>query len=428
MRSPIKQIIAGALVYFTTIAQVLGQAALLPNAEQQFLDNNGKPLASGSVDYFVPGTSTRKTTWRDPAQTQNNLNPAPLDIGGRGIMYGQGSYRQVVKDVNGNVIWDQPTTAFGSSQPTGATGTDTAPVGSVMAFTGFVVPINWQLAYGQALNRTTFAQLMNAITIQATGITCTNASTTLTGFTDTSLIRIGAPIEATCLPTSTTVATIVNATTITVSNAAAASLSVTATIFPWGNGDQVSTFNVPDLRGRAPVGADCMGFVASGSTCAGRLTASFYGANPGAAGQGGGTQSKNIGIANINAFTPTGSISTITPAGSVTISGGSGPQGLQSGTGGLVNIGGTGSGGTNVALAGSFSGTPTTPTFTGASLGSGTAFSVVNPDATVNYIIKVAANTTGAGGVVSFGGMFGDIVCALRPRPHSSRRPDRAYH
>ncbi|HEX5508909.1 MAG TPA: hypothetical protein VFX37_10440 [Pseudolabrys sp.] len=33
------------------------------------------------------------------------------------------------------------------------------------------------------------------------------------------------------------------------------------------------------------------------------------------------------------------------------------------------------------------------------------------PTLTVNYIIKVKANTTGAGGVVSLGGMFGDIVC-----------------
>jgi hypothetical protein len=177
---------------------VFGEAARLPNAEQQFFDNNGKPLASGSVTFSVPGTSTPKTTWRGAAQTTNNLNPVPLDIGGKAILYGQGSYRQVVKDVNGNVIWDQPTTAFGSSQPSGATGTDTAPVGSVMAFSGFVVPTNWQLAFGQAISRTTFAPLMAAITIQATGVGCISSSTTLTGFTDTSLIRIGAPIEATC--------------------------------------------------------------------------------------------------------------------------------------------------------------------------------------------------------------------------------------
>jgi tail collar domain len=317
MHSPFKQIIAGALVYLTAVTQVLAQAALLPDAKQQYLDDNGHPLASGSVQYYVPGTSVPKTTWRDSGQTINNQNPVPLDIGGRAVTYGQGSYRQQVRDVNNNVIWDATTTAYGSSQPSGATGTDTAPVGTILPFSGFVVPTNWLLAYGQALSRTTYATLMAAITIQATGISCTSSSTTLTGFADTSTIRIGAPIEATCLPTSTTVSSITNATTIVVSNAAAATSTVTATIFPWGNGDQVSTFNVPDLRGRSAVGADCMGFVASGNTCAGNLTATYYGANPGAAGQVGGTQSKNLTIANLNAFTPTGTISTITPAGTV---------------------------------------------------------------------------------------------------------------
>ena len=75
----------------------------------------------------------------------------------------------------GNVIWDQPTTAYGASQPSGATGTDTAPVGSVMAYSGFVIPTNWQLAYGQALSRTDFAALMTAITISAPGISTTLA-------------------------------------------------------------------------------------------------------------------------------------------------------------------------------------------------------------------------------------------------------------
>lgn len=416
MNRTTKQIIAGALIYITTIGQVFGQAALLPNAEQQYFDNNGKPLASGQVTYYVPGTATKKTTWQNSTQSVNNLNPVPLDIGGKGIMYGQGSYRQVVQDNLGNVIWDQPTTAYGASSPSGATGTDTAPVGFVGPFAGFVVPTNWQLAYGQALNRTTFAPLMAAMTISAPSISCISTSTTLTGFVDTSIIRIGAPIEATCLPTSTTVASITNATTIVVSQAAAATSTVTATIFPWGNGDQVTTFNVPDYRGRAPVGADCMGYVASGNACAGNLTATYYGSNPGASGQTGGTQSKNIAIANINSFTPTGTISTITPAGTVSVI--SVSSQVQTNSSGNITPAGGGStpapvsNNTSITSTGSLTGTPVTPTFAGASLGSGTAFSVVNPDATINYIIKVTPNSTGAGGVVSFGGMFGDIICA----------------
>ncbi len=420
MSTPAKQITAGAMIYFTTLGQVFGQAALLPNAEQQFFDNNGHPLASGSVQFYVPGTSTPKTTWQNSAQTINNQNPVSLDIGGKAILYGQGSYRQIVRDVNGNTIWDLPTTAVGSSAPSGATGTDTAPVGTMMPYGGFVAPTNWQFAYGQALSRTLFSDLMAAITIQATGIGCVNTSTTLTGFTDTSLIRVGAPIEATCLPTSTTVASITNATTIVVSQAAAATSTVTATIFPWGNGDQVSTFNVPDLRGRSAVGADCMGYVASGNTCAGNLTTTFYGANPGAGGQTGGTQSKTLTLAQLpTGITSTGSIST---SGTVTVNPPPTdnipvvPTTINSGTGGggtgtVPNSVGAGSWGGITSLTGSNTLTGTANLTSNNT--SGSAFGVVNPDATVNYIIKVTPNNTGAGGVVSFGGMFGDIVCDL---------------
>ena len=490
MHSATRQVIAGILIYFLTIYQVFGQAALLPNAEQQYFDNSGHPLASGSVTYYVPGTTTKKTTWQNSSQTVNNQNPVPLDIGGHSIAYGQGSYRQIVQDVNGDVIWDQPTTAYGSSQPSGATGTDTAPVGSVMAYGGFAAPTNWQFAAGQALSRTTFAALMTAITIQATGISCTNTSTTLTGFTDTSTIRIGAPIEATCLPTSTTVSSITNATTIVVSNAAAATSTVTATIFPWGNGDQVSTFNVPDLRGRAPVGADCMDFVALGSTCAGNLTTAFYGANPGAGGQEGGAQSETLAqgnlpnfvpkftgssgavnvtstptnvaqgsnvnvnqpgtgsptafpslsyssIASTGTFTPSGTISTFLGGVAVSATLGSTGSGYPASStvtltlsGGTCSVepqfsmsttsGGALTGSATLVTAGQCTTAPSNPAATTSGTGSGgtlnvtysaAPFATVPPSSTFNYIIKVAPNSTGAGGVVSFGGMFGDIIC-----------------
>ena len=41
----------------------------------------------------------------------------------------------------------------------------------------------------------------------------------------------------------------------------------------------------------------------------------------------------------------------------------------------------------------------------------GNAHAIVQPTLTINYIIKVKSNSTGAGGVVSLGGMFGDITC-----------------
>lgn len=86
-----------------------GQSALLPNGEQVFLDDNGVPLASGTVTFYVPTTTTPKNTWQDAGQSVLNTNPVTLDAAGRAIIYGSGTYRQIVKDSLGNVIWDQLT-------------------------------------------------------------------------------------------------------------------------------------------------------------------------------------------------------------------------------------------------------------------------------------------------------------------------------
>lgn len=84
-------------------------ATLLPNAKQQFLDGNGKPLVNGSVYFYIPATNTLKTTWQDSAEQIHNTNPIILDGSGEAIIYGSGEYRQVVYDAVGNLIWDQLT-------------------------------------------------------------------------------------------------------------------------------------------------------------------------------------------------------------------------------------------------------------------------------------------------------------------------------
>ena len=83
--------------------------SLIPNAKQQFLDANGNPLAGGFVYYYIPSTTTFKNTYQNAALTILNTNPIVLDSAGECIAYGAGSYRQIVTDVNGNLIWDQPT-------------------------------------------------------------------------------------------------------------------------------------------------------------------------------------------------------------------------------------------------------------------------------------------------------------------------------
>lgn len=84
-------------------------ATLLPTPEVQFIDANGNPLAGGTVDFYIPATTTRKTTWQDSGQVAANTNPVTLDAAGRAIIYGSGVYRAVVKDASGVTIYDQLT-------------------------------------------------------------------------------------------------------------------------------------------------------------------------------------------------------------------------------------------------------------------------------------------------------------------------------
>ena len=92
-------------------------AQQIPNGKQQFFNGNGTPLAGGSVYFYQPGTLTPVTTYQDPALSIANANPVVLDANGMGLIWGaEGQqFRQILKDSNGNTIWDV-TTGF----PTGA--------------------------------------------------------------------------------------------------------------------------------------------------------------------------------------------------------------------------------------------------------------------------------------------------------------------
>jgi hypothetical protein len=114
-------------------------ATILPLAETQFNDALGVPLAGGSVYFYTPSTTTPKDTFQDALQTIPNSNPVILDSAGRAIILGSGSYRQVVYDANGNLIWDQTTseavvgsTSFGGT----STGSANAQVVAAGTFSG----------------------------------------------------------------------------------------------------------------------------------------------------------------------------------------------------------------------------------------------------------------------------------------------------
>lgn len=133
-------------------------ASILPNGKTQFIDQNGAPLAGGQVFFYAPGTSNPQATYKDQALTIANTNPIQLDSRGQAVIWGSGTYRQVVQDASGVTIWDQviaDVTAGVSAQISGLSTNLSAATGSGLV--GFEQP------GGAAQPRTVQAKLQEAL-------------------------------------------------------------------------------------------------------------------------------------------------------------------------------------------------------------------------------------------------------------------------
>jgi microcystin-dependent protein len=380
-------------------------AGILPLAKTQFLDENGKPLSSGKVYFYNPGTTTAKTTWQDINKSVANANPVVLDAGGRALIWGDGTYRQQVYDRSNNLKWDQVTSGTGTGSTTSSG--DGNSVGTVLSWSGFIAPPQYMFAYGQSVSRSTYSSLLSALTQRST-ITCAGGNSILNGFTDTTQIPIGAAVEASCLLT-TGIVTAKTSTTITLNITANVSLATVATVYPYGNGDASTTFNLPDYRGQALIGRNNMGGVQYSG-----LTSPYYLSDPNALGASGGSQTHTLTVAELPPVTSSGNNSiTVSPTG-----GGNGVP-VTSTPGNVVAVTITAGAGASVpsSTAASWAGTST---FTGTNsiqvTSTGTLsspHSVVQPSKTINYIIKVLPDVSISGlfGVSDIAGMQGSIAC-----------------
>lgn len=402
----INTFIFSSFIYCLSCALVFAQsAALLPNAQQAFFDANGNPLSGGSVTFYYPSTSNLKPIWQDGNEVTPYTNPVTLNAAGRppgssGI-YGQGAYRQLVKDINGNIIWDAVTSSNATSGSVATTG-DGDVVGMVKPWAGIVAPSQYQFAYGQQLNRTTFAALFTAIT-QSLSVICTSASNTLSGINDTTSINIGAPVEAaSCVVPGTTVSS-KTASTVVMSNPSSVSLNTTAIFFPFGNGDGSTTFTLPDFRGNVIAGRPNMGGTASSN-----LTTAFC-ANATAQGAVCGAQSQTLTQANLPNVVPTFTGAAQTPNLNTQVITTNVGQGARNDVSNFQAMNNTSNLPTTVSVT-------FTPGGTISSINGNvtqTAFSKVQPTITMNYIIKVTADTNSsvATGVTDIQGMIGSITC-----------------
>lgn len=148
------------------------------------------------------------------------------------------------------------------------------PPGAEQAYAGLLLPVGWLWEDGSAVLRATYPALLDALTVAINGDTHTN--TTLDNITgppgvDIRLLGlIGAIVEGSGIPVGTTIVSFPSANSITLSAAATATASAVAIrLMPWGQGDAVTTFNVPDRRERTLFGRGGMG----GTSSPGRITA-----------------------------------------------------------------------------------------------------------------------------------------------------------
>lgn len=224
-------------------------------------------------------------------------------------------------------------------------------------------------AYGQAISRTTYATLMTGQTITQS-VTRTNGSPTLTGFSDTTQIPVGAAVEGSGIATSDTISSCTS-TTCTMAANATSSGTASVTIFPNGNGDGSTTFNLPNCQGVALAGRDNMS-----GTPRGVLSSTYYGTNPDALGAFGGAQNRTIAVSNF----PAGNLA-------VTLNWNSFPTYSNGNTG----VTGPGS----VITTSSSNGIQNFSNMVGSASaalgGSGTPLATVQPTLTANCMIRVLA-------------------------------------
>jgi microcystin-dependent protein len=376
-------------------------ATLLPNGKQQFINANGAPLVGGTVQFYIPGTSTPKDTWQDAGQAILNTNPVVLDAAGRATIYGSGAYRQVVRDALGNLIWDQLSadTASGSTSWAGVSG------GSANAQT--VVATNFTSADGQTIDFIAGFTNTGTLTVNPNGTgpinvlnDTPNGSVSLSGgeIIAGNAVHLVYSATAGAFHTSVTASSIPTGTVMEYAGTAAPtgfvlafgqciSRTVNTRLFAvigttYGACDGSTTFAVPDRRGRVAVGKDDMG-----GTDAARLTGSAMTTARLVLGGAAGEATHTLSIAELPVITPTGTVSVTFPALSyaqASIAANGSGQGTAFGaTGTTYQIAQT-----STAVAGGAGGTSSFP-LSIAGFGSGTAHNVVQPSITMNFIIKL---------------------------------------
>lgn len=177
----------------------------------------------------------------------------------------------------------------GSLTGVGSVNNAVIPPGVIAPFSGINLPDGWLFCNNQTIDRNVYSNLFNSITISLSNASL-NSTTTISGLTNVNTSDwLGWGVAGDGIPSGAIISSLTS-TTIVLNVAATKTGTKNIVIGPYGftGADNISTFNVPDLRGRMPAGRDTM---ASPGGAASRITTSTiptYGGN--ILGKGGGNQ------------------------------------------------------------------------------------------------------------------------------------------
>lgn len=133
------------------------------------------------------------------------------------------------------------------------------PPGTEIAFMGRTAPAGYLSEDGSAISRATYSALFAAITISTFG-TLSIGLPQITAIPDTSNMRVGDPLSGTGIQSGSTILSVDGPNQITMTlNATSNQVGGAFVVAPWGVGDGVTTFTLPDSRRRTTVGAGGVG-------------------------------------------------------------------------------------------------------------------------------------------------------------------------
>jgi microcystin-dependent protein len=253
-----------------------------------------------------PAADVTNAFWEVVADLSQAVQIAAGGVGTASIADGAVTAAKLAGPIPGSLLGDASVPAAKI-----APGLGVVPIGARISYAGLRAPPGWAMEAGQALSRQTYANLFNAITetfkadISSGQTTLTNASKSIQG------LGLGAAIvEGPGIPAGTRLVSDADGGLAINNQATATTAQATIRVLPYGQGDGVTTFNVPDSRGRTDFGRDNMTGVG-----AGRLAQTVDGSalSNSAFDAGAGKERTTIGITNLPTTLPGGKVTVTYP-------------------------------------------------------------------------------------------------------------------